>query len=52
MRRALALLTMAAVSLLFSSAPLLALEPSLEVSQYAHTAWTVRDGAFSGSSDS
>ena len=35
---------MAAVSLLFASAPLLALDPSLAVSQYAHTAWTVRDG--------
>ena len=44
MRRALALLAMAAVSLLFASAPLLALDPSLAVSQYAHTAWTVRDG--------
>src|SRR4030095_8430888 len=44
MTRALALLAMAAVSLLFPSAPLLASEPSLEVSQYAHTAWTVRDG--------
>jgi ligand-binding sensor domain-containing protein len=44
MRRALALLAMTAVSLLFRSASLLASEPSLEVSQYAHTAWTVRDG--------
>jgi signal transduction histidine kinase/ligand-binding sensor domain-containing protein len=44
MRRALALLAMAAVSLLFASPPLLALNPSLAVSQYAHTAWTVRDG--------
>lgn len=25
-----------------------ALNPSLDVSQYAHTAWTARDGAFSG----
>ena len=44
MRRALALLAMPAVWLLFPSAPLLASEPSLEVSQYAHTAWRVRDG--------
>src|SRR6478609_4038632 len=44
MRRALALLAIAAVSMLFPSARLLASEPSLEVSQYAHTAWTVRDG--------
>jgi ligand-binding sensor domain-containing protein len=42
--RALALLAVAAVALLFASAPLLALDPSLAVSQYAHTAWTVRDG--------
>ena len=39
-----ALLAMAAVSLLFASAPLLALHPSLAVGQYAHTAWTIRDG--------
>ena len=44
MRRALALLAMAGVSLLFASAPLLAMDRSLAVSQYAHTAWTVRDG--------
>jgi signal transduction histidine kinase/ligand-binding sensor domain-containing protein len=44
MRRALALLAIAAVWLLFASAPLLALNPALAVSQYAHTAWTVRDG--------
>ena len=44
MRRALALVTIAAVPLLFASTPLLASEPSLEVSQYAHTSWTVRDG--------
>jgi ligand-binding sensor domain-containing protein len=49
MRRALARLATAAVWLLFPSAPLLALEPSLEVSQYAHTAWTVRDGFSLGS---
>jgi signal transduction histidine kinase/ligand-binding sensor domain-containing protein len=35
---------MAAVSMLFASARLLALDPSLAISQYAHTAWTVRDG--------
>src|SRR4029079_14989220 len=44
MRRAFALLAMGAFSLLFASAPLLALGPSLAVSQYAHTAWTVREG--------
>jgi signal transduction histidine kinase/ligand-binding sensor domain-containing protein len=44
MIRASAFLAMAGASLLFASAPLLALDPSLAVSQYAHTAWTVRDG--------
>jgi ligand-binding sensor domain-containing protein/signal transduction histidine kinase len=44
MRRALALVAVTAVSLLFPSGSLLALNPSLAVSQYAHTAWTVRDG--------
>jgi signal transduction histidine kinase/ligand-binding sensor domain-containing protein len=44
MRRALALLAMAAAPLLFASPPLFALDPALAVSQYAHTAWTVRDG--------
>jgi signal transduction histidine kinase/ligand-binding sensor domain-containing protein len=44
MRRALALLAIAAVSLLFPSAPLLASDPPLAISQYAHTSWTVRDG--------
>ena len=48
MRRALALVAIAAVSLLSPSAPVLASEPSLEVSQYAHTAWTVRDGSSLG----
>lgn len=28
----------------FQSAPLLALDPSLDVSQYGHTAWTARNG--------
>ena len=44
MRRALALVARATALLLFASLPLLAAEPSLAVSQYAHTAWTVRDG--------
>jgi signal transduction histidine kinase/ligand-binding sensor domain-containing protein len=35
-----------AALLLRSSSTVLGLEPSLLVSQYAHTAWTVRDGAF------
>ena len=44
MKAALALITISTVSLLLGPAPVLALDPSLEVSQYAHTAWTVRDG--------
>ncbi len=35
-----------AAVLLRSGSTVLGLEPSLLVSQYAHTAWTVRDGAF------
>jgi signal transduction histidine kinase/ligand-binding sensor domain-containing protein len=35
---------MAGASLLLASAPLLASDSSLAISQYAHTAWTVRDG--------
>jgi signal transduction histidine kinase/ligand-binding sensor domain-containing protein len=31
-------------SFLLGAIPVLALDPSLDVSQYAHTAWTVRDG--------
>ena len=27
-----------------------ALNPSLDISQYAHTAWTIRDGFFTGTS--
>ncbi len=44
MKAALALITISTLSLLLGAAPVLALDPSLEVSQYAHTAWTVRDG--------
>jgi signal transduction histidine kinase/ligand-binding sensor domain-containing protein len=32
------------LTLVLRSAPLLALDPSLDVSQYGHTAWTVRNG--------
>jgi signal transduction histidine kinase/ligand-binding sensor domain-containing protein len=35
---------MGTVALLSGPRPALALDPSLEISQYAHTAWTVRDG--------
>ena len=44
MRAALALITISTVSLLLGAAPVLALDPSLEVSQYGHTSWTARDG--------
>ncbi len=44
MKAGLALFTMSTLSLLFGTPPVLAINPSLEVSQYGHTAWTVRDG--------
>jgi len=34
----------ATVALLCGASPALALDPSVAISQYAHTAWTVRDG--------
>jgi signal transduction histidine kinase/ligand-binding sensor domain-containing protein len=43
MRAARALITIAILSFLRGSYPALALDPSLDVSQYAHTAWTARD---------
>jgi signal transduction histidine kinase/ligand-binding sensor domain-containing protein len=36
------------LDLLVGCLPALALNPSLEISQYAHTKWTVRDGAVKG----
>src|SRR5215475_5642140 len=44
MKPALALTTISTLTLLLGSPPSRALDPSLDVSQYAHTAWTVRDG--------
>lgn len=44
MRGARALITIAILSFLLGPDPALALDPSLDVSQYAHTAWTARDG--------
>jgi ligand-binding sensor domain-containing protein len=44
MKAALALITISTVSLLVGAGPVLALDPSLEVSQYSHTSWTSRDG--------
>ncbi len=36
------------IALLLLCFPALALDPSLHISQYAHTAWRVQDGAFNG----
>ena len=44
MKGALALVTASTLSFLFGSPPALALDPSLEVSQYARTTWRVRNG--------
>ena len=44
MKAALAYITIGALAVLLSLRPALALDPSLDVTQYAHTAWTVRDG--------
>ncbi len=44
MKAALALVTISTLTLLIGSPAVLALDPSLEVSQYGHTAWTARDG--------
>jgi signal transduction histidine kinase/ligand-binding sensor domain-containing protein len=44
MRPALMLIAISTAMLLVGSTPVLALDPSLDITQYAHTAWTVRDG--------
>ncbi len=44
MKGALALITISTLGFLFGSAPALALDPSLEVSQYGRTTWRVRNG--------
>ena len=49
MKAALAQITVVTLAFLLGSAPGFALDPSLDVSQYAHTAWTVRQGFFKGS---
>src|SRR5688572_31782435 len=43
-RKAIAPGLVLALALLASPAPTLALDPSLQISQYAHTSWTLRDG--------
>lgn len=44
MKSARAILTISMFSFVLGATPVLALDPSLEVSQYAHTAWTVQSG--------
>ena len=44
MKAALALITICSLTLLLGSPGALALDPSLDISQYAHTAWTSRNG--------
>ncbi len=44
MKAARALIAVTSVILLLGSGAVLALNPSLDVSQYAHTSWTTRDG--------
>ena len=44
MKVALAIIAISTLASLLGPDPALALDPSLDVSQYAHTAWTARDG--------
>jgi ligand-binding sensor domain-containing protein len=44
MKPALALIAIGTLAFLLGAAPVLGLDPSLDISQYAHSAWTVRDG--------
>jgi len=44
MKPALALIAISALIFLLGPTPVLALNPSLDVSQFGHTAWTARDG--------
>ena len=45
---AVSLTALCALSMLLRPPPAAALNPSLDVSQYAHTAWTFREGFFNG----
>ena len=45
---ALAVIALGALNALFGSRALAAPDPSLDISQYAHTAWTFRNGFLSG----
>jgi len=44
MKSARALITISTLTVLLGSPPILALDPSLDISHYAHTSWTARDG--------
>jgi len=48
MKSGLLLLAIGTLDFLLGSPPVVALDPSLEVSQYAHTVWTVQSGSFKG----
>ena len=48
MKAGLTLLTISTLSLLLGTPPVLALNPSLDIGQYGHTAWTARDGFSAG----
>ena len=37
-----------ALALLFGAGSAFALDPAMRISQYAHTAWHMQDGAFGG----
>ena len=44
MKSARAIITISMFGFLLGATPVLALDPSLEIRQYGHTAWTIRDG--------
>ena len=48
MKPVLRLIAISAISFLAGSRSALALDPSLDISQYGHTAWTIRDGFATG----
>src|SRR5215468_6832359 len=49
MKSALSLIMISTLAFLLGASPVLALDPSLDISQYGHTAWTARDGFSVGS---
>ena len=48
MKSARAIITISMFGFLLGATPVLALDPSLEIRQYGHTAWTIRDGSSLG----